>query len=317
MFNYLVQHERPQPKDWLEQLLRFHCDVSKTTKYEISKTQPRTKGHIGGTPSSRAFQSSHGRRMRSSSDDRMERTRPSYRQKRSRQRGLPSWYSTTESGPERKGETPSDQVDSGTPRRNQTLDGGRALEPWTDRCLLEDAWMAGVSTERIDRWLWTMKRSHKAIDAPYKRWYLYWRHAKRRRQRGNDQGNRGGIPDRQSMDQRPAIVEERVRFGDFEADLMIGSKTGCPLFVLTDRASRYTKIQKLPSKGATPVVQAVIENIREIGPQLMKTIPFDHGLELAKHHLIKQQFGIETYFTRPYSSQEKGTVENRIGILRR
>ena len=119
------------------------------------------------------------------------------------------------------------------------------------------------------------------------------------------------------MDQRPAIVEERVRFGDFEADLMIGSKTGCPLFVLTDRASRYTKIQKLPSKGATPVVQAVLENIREIGPQLMKTIPFDHGLELAKHHLIKQQFGIETYFTRPYSSQEKGTVENRIGVLRR
>ncbi|MCY4297911.1 MAG: IS30 family transposase [Flavobacteriaceae bacterium] len=85
-----------------------------------------------------------------------------------------------------------------------------------------------------------------------------------------------------------------------------------------DRQSRwYTKIQKLPSKEATPVAQAIIEIIHEIGPQLMKTMTFDNGLEFAKHDLIKQPFGIETYFTRSYSSQEKGTVENRIGVLRR
>ncbi len=177
--------------------------------------------------------------------------------------------------------------------------------------------MVGVSTERIYCWLWTGKHGNKTSDAPYKRLYLYLRHGKRRPKRGNDKGNRGCIPDRQSIDQPPAIVEERVRFGDFEADLMIGSKTGCPLLVLTHRASLYTKIQKLPSKGDTPVVQAIIENIREISPQLMKTITFDNGLEFAKHNLIKQQFGIETYFTRPYWSQEKGTVENRIGVLRR
>ena len=162
-----------------------------------------------------------------------------------------------------------------------------------------------------------MKRSHKTIDMPYKRLSLYRRHAKRRRQRGNDKGNKGCILDRQSMDQRPPIVEERVRFGDFEVDLMMGSQIGCPLLVLTDKASWYTKIQKLPSKEATPVAQAIIEIIHEIGPQLMKTMTFDNGLEFAKHDLIKQPFGIETYFTRSYSSQEKGTVENRIGVLRR
>ncbi len=112
-------------------------------------------------------------------------------------------------------------------------------------------------------------------------------------------------------------MEDRVRFGDVEADLMIGSQRGCPLLVLTDRASLYTKIQKLPSKEATPMVHAIMEKIKEIGPQRIKTMTFDNGLEFAKHDLIKQPFGIKTFFTRPYSSQCKGTVENRIGVLRR
>jgi len=177
--------------------------------------------------------------------------------------------------------------------------------------------IAGVSTERIYRWLYAMKKSNKASDAPYKRLFLYLRHAKRRRKRGNYKGNRGCIQGRQSIDKRPAIVEDRVRFGDFEADLMIGRKTGCPLLVLTDRASLYTKIKKLPGKDATKVVEAIIEMIQKIGPQRVKTITFDNGLEFAKHVRIKKLFGIETYFTRPYSSQEKGTVENRIGVIRR
>ncbi len=61
----------------------------------------------------------------------------------------------------------------------------------------------------------------------------------------------------------------------------------------------------------------IIENIKEIGPQVMKITTFDRGLEFTKHYLIKQLFGIETVFNRPYSFQEKGTVENRIGVLGR
>ena len=30
-----------------------------------------------------------------------------------------------------------------------------------------------------------------------------------------------------------------------------------------------------------------------------------------------KQLNVSTYFTRPYTSQDKGTVENRIGVLRR
>lgn len=109
------------------------------------------------------------------------------------------------------------------------------------------------------------------------------------------------------------MVEERVRFGDFEADFMIGSKTGCPLLVLTDRARMYTNIKKLPANEATQVVEAIIEIIQKIYPQMVQTMTFDNGLELVKHGRIKPLFGVETYVTRPY----KGTVENRIGVLQR
>ena len=44
---------------------------------------------------------------------------------------------------------------------------------------------------------------------------------------------------------------------------------------------------------------------------------FDNGKEFAKHKEIADKHGVKTYFTRPYTSQDKGTVENRIGLIRR
>ena len=71
------------------------------------------------------------------------------------------------------------------------------------------------------------------------------RHGKRKGKRGNYKSNRGCINGRVPIDLRPVIVEQRVRFGDFEADLMIGKQTRQPLLVLVDRASLYTIIEKL------------------------------------------------------------------------
>ncbi|MGK0255145.1 MAG: IS30 family transposase [Mariniflexile sp.] len=49
----------------------------------------------------------------------------------------------------------------------------------------------------------------------------------------------------------------------------------------------------------------------------MKTITFDNGKEFSEHQDIAETFNVKTYFTTPYTSQEKGTVENRIGVIRR
>ena len=57
--------------------------------------------------------------------------------------------------------------------------------------------------------------------------------------------------------------------------------------------------------------------LTRFNPSWIKTITFDNGKEFAYHYKIAQDLMVKTYFTRPYTSQDKGTVENRIGVLRR
>ncbi len=44
---------------------------------------------------------------------------------------------------------------------------------------------------------------------------------------------------------------------------------------------------------------------------------FDNGKEFAKFEQIKQALGIEVYFAKPYHSWERGTNENRNGVVRK
>lgn len=43
---------------------------------------------------------------------------------------------------------------------------------------------------------------------------------------------------------------------------------------------------------------------------------FDNGNEFASHQEIAQKHDVKTYFTRLYTSQDKRTIENRIGLIR-
>ena len=49
----------------------------------------------------------------------------------------------------------------------------------------------------------------------------------------------------------------------------------------------------------------------------MHALTFDNDKAFARHRAKGLALGLETYFTRPYTSQDKGTVENRIGQIRR
>jgi len=40
-------------------------------------------------------------------------------------------------------------------------------------------------------------------------------------------------------------------------------------------------------------------------------------MERSLPDIIADKHGVKSYFTRPYTSQDKGTVENRIGLIRR
>lgn len=175
----------------------------------------------------------------------------------------------------------------------------------------------GVSHERLYQWIWDCKRSGRKEDLPYKGLYRYLRHGRRRRRRGNYRDNRGAIPDRVPIGERPKVVEARERIGDIEVDLMLGKRDGPPVLVMTDRATLVTKLDLLDSKNADDIAHNIRERVMRIGRSWIKTMTFDNGLEFAKHGTVASECGVKTYFTRPYTSQDKGTVENRIGLIRR
>ncbi len=86
---------------------------------------------------------------------------------------------------------------------------------------------------------------------------------------------------------------------------------------MVDRATLITTMDKLDGKDAGRVEQVISERIDRIGSSWIKTMTFDNGKEFSRHQDIADKHGVKTFFTRPYTSQDKGTVENRIGVIRR
>lgn len=173
-----------------------------------------------------------------------------------------------------------------------------------------------VSHETIYNYIWKCKSSNKKEYQKDKNLHKYLRHHKRRQKRKNDKQNRGCIPNRVSIEKRPKLVNERKRKGDLEVDLMMGSKHKPGLIVITDRKTIETKLIKITTKKAKVIAAKIIKKLKTEESKLF-TLTFDNGLEFAEHQKIAKLLKVKTYFTRPYTSQDKGTVENRIGVIRR
>jgi len=117
------------------------------------------------------------------------------------------------------------------------------------------------------------------------------------------------IKDRVFIDQRPEIINKRIRFGDFEGDTMGRPKKASlqTLVVMRERLSRKTfalKVKRL--KYSMNAFKRIIESVPA------KSITFDNGTENCRFKELK----IDTYFCDPYSPWQKGTVENGIGLIR-
>ncbi|MCC7233170.1 MAG: IS30 family transposase [Bacteroidia bacterium] len=175
---------------------------------------------------------------------------------------------------------------------------------------------AFVSHETIYKWIWYCKQSHRRENLDDQGLYQHLAHGKRRRKRGLRRDSRGIIPNRVSIEKRPKTVMKRKRPGDFEVDLMMGKNHRGALLVLTDRATLLTRLKLLPSKDSKEVKLGIKQKLKPIR-RIIKTLTFDNDQAFGKHESVGEFLNAETYFTRPYTSQDKGTVENRIGLIRR
>lgn len=194
-----------------------------------------------------------------------------------------------------------------------------SVEKWSPEIISVEGHKTGkcpMSIESLYQWIWQCKHGNKATDKPYKKIYTHLKHGRRRRKRGNRKDSRGIIHNRVSIEKRPKIVQKRSRPGDIEVDFMLGKNHKGALLVMTDRATLHTSLQKLEHRQSNEVSKAIIKKLKKVDYP-MHTVTFDNDKGFADHMKVSDALNVNTYFTRPYTSQDKGTVENRIGQLRR
>ncbi|ELN2578736.1 IS30 family transposase [Enterobacter kobei] len=144
--------------------------------------------------------------------------------------------------------------------------------------------------------------------------YRHLRQGKRRYRKGYGT-KRGRIPDAVSIEQRPAVVDERSRMGDWEADLVLGAQGTGAIVTLAERKSRIYLTKKVFTKEAGEVSSAIISMLSSY-KDVCHTITFDNGGEFSEHRAIAEALEAETYFAHPYASHERGLNENTNGLLR-
>ena len=127
----------------------------------------------------------------------------------------------------------------------------------------------------------------------------------------------GRIPGRVDISERPASVEGRKEFGHFEADLVNGAPGTGHLATTVERMTRYTWVARVDRKEDTEVAAAIIASLETLPKELLKTLTSDNGKEFARFRLVEEALGVKAYFAKPYHSWERGTNENRNGVVRK
>ena len=128
---------------------------------------------------------------------------------------------------------------------------------------------------------------------------------------------RRGIANRVNISLRPEVVNTRVEFGHWEADVVEGRGHSGGIQTLLERKTRYYLARLLPNIDSEYGVKAQRKLLAKFPPQALKSVTFDNGRENYNHEQLQRDLNIQTYFCDPYAAWQKGANENHNGILRR
>jgi IS30 family transposase len=145
--------------------------------------------------------------------------------------------------------------------------------------------------------------------------HQHLRSQKKQRKRYSGYIRRGQIPNRTSIDKRPQIVASKGRFGDWEADTIVGARHKGGILSVVERKSKLTRLRKLATKAAAEMKDNSIELLAPLAARV-HTITVDNGKEFCDHELIAAGLHARIYFAHPYASWERGLNENTNGLVR-
>jgi len=149
---------------------------------------------------------------------------------------------------------------------------------------------------------------YRMIHADRPRWRAYLRRPKKKKHLYQR------IRNPKSIDQRPAIVDQKLRLGDWEADTVRGpmSSSIC-VMTLVDRRSKYLIARLLPDYSADSLNRAAMDALQNFATH---TLTVDNGMEFAKFSVLEDELGAKVYFAHKHCPWERGLNENTNGLLR-
>lgn len=216
------------------------------------------------------------------------------------------------------------QADLKTRRRKAALPGNRSVAPLL-RCevfniIREEQWSPEQISGRLG------KEGKNVSKSTIYNWIKqcpphYRDNVRRFLRRGGKKYTRNGqrkgfsIPNRITIDERPKAGYGETP-GDWEMDTIVGKGGKGAIVTLVDRYSSFMLMRKLDrGKQAKPLAETVVRMLQEAGLPV-RTVTTDNGTEFAAHEIIAEKLGTRVYFAHPYSSWEKGAIENTNGLIR-
>ncbi len=126
----------------------------------------------------------------------------------------------------------------------------------------------------------------------------------------------GQLPACVSIEGRPAVVDRRGRYGDWEGDTVVGAHRRGGAVTLVDRKSGYLLLGRVGNLRAATVRQTMTELYRTTPCALRKTLTLDNGKEFAEHEQLATDASLKVYFAKAYCAWQRGCNENANGLIR-
>lgn len=170
-----------------------------------------------------------------------------------------------------------------------------------------DDYIPSVCHETIYTYLYSPENKNEKL-------FLYLRrHRPKRRKQGSRKKRtvENTIKNRVPIHERPKIIEKRKRIWDFESDSVLFSKQKKVLNTNICRVSKLARLELVKNKSADACIKvqkSIIYEMEELGVDIY-SFTFDNGTENARHIELNELW-VQTYFCDPYSSWQKGSIEN-------